>query len=474
MKSMLGKKIIFLVFSGLLAAFALTVIEELIQERLHYQDQAKRSVAHAWSGEQQVFGPMLVVPHHYREVKSVWDGKLEKYINRTVEHRSVLYIIPEHLKLDSQMTTQQRARGIFSFPVFTSQMTLAGEFDLTEYNRLKNMPNVFNIETPYLAVTLSDMRGINNKPILNWQSSQRNFAAGSNLSFSPQGVHAPLENLTGTRAKFDFELNLRGMDTLWFTPIAKDTKVDLAASWPHPNFVGQFLPTEREISQQQFQAKWQVSEFSSNITQDVTRCQTGDCSGLMSNRFGVSLNTPVDIYRQSIRSAKYGLLFVGLTFISFFVFEVLKRLQIHPVQYTLVALALSVFYLLLIALSEHLGFLMAYALATSACVLLLTFYVASILRNVKWGLGFGGFIALLYVLLYVILSSEDHALLLGAGLVFAALVLVMAATRHLDWYQVSNWASEKAKAQLYRAKQEEQWADDLLDEPEAPISQSKD
>ncbi|MFO6425485.1 cell envelope integrity protein CreD [Motilimonas sp. KMU-193] len=470
MKSMLGKKIVFLVISGLLAAFALTVIEDLIQQRLYYQDEAKRSVAHAWSGQQQVFGPMLVVPYHYREVKSVWDSKLEKYIERTVEHRSVLYIIPEQLKLNSQMTTQQRSRGIFSFPVFTSQMTLAGEFDLTEYNRLKNMPNVFKIETPYLAVTLSDMRGINNKPVLNWQSTQRSFAAGSNLSFSPQGVHAPLENLTGTHAEFAFELNLRGMDTLWFTPIAKDTKVDLAASWPHPNFVGQFLPTEREINQEQFQAKWQVSEFSSNITQNVTHCQTGDCSALMSNRFGVSLNTPVDIYRQSIRSAKYGLLFVGLTFISFFMFEMLKRLQIHPVQYTLVALALSVFYLLLIALSEHLGFLMAYGLATSACVLLLTFYLTSILRNVKWGLGFGGFITLLYVLLYVILSSEDHALLLGAGLVFATLVLVMAATRHLDWYQVSNWASEKAKAQLYRNKAEDEWEVEVLDEPETPAN----
>ncbi len=472
MKSMLGKKIVFLVISGLLAAFALTVIEGLIQDRLYYQDEAKRNVAHAWSGEQQVFGPMLVVPHHFREVKSVWDGKLEKYVERTVEHRSVLYIIPDQLKLNSQMTTQQRARGIFSFPVFTSQMTLAGEFDLTEYNRLKNMPNVFKIETPYLAVTLSDMRGINNKPVLNWQAGQHSFAAGSNLSFSPQGIHAPIKSLMGTRAEFAFELNLRGMDTLWFTPIAKDTKVDLAATWPHPNFVGQFLPAEREINQEQFQAKWQVSEFSSNITQHVAQCEIGDCSSLMSNRFGVSLNTPVDIYRQSIRSAKYGLLFVGLTFISFFMFEVLKRLQIHPVQYTLVALALSVFYLLLIALSEHLGFLMAYGLATGACVLLLTFYVASILRNIKWGLGFGGFITLLYVLLYVILSSEDHALLLGAGLVFTALVLVMAATRNLDWYQVSNWASEKAKAQLYRNKDEKEWDDALLDEPEAPTNRA--
>lgn len=438
MKSMLGKKILFLGISGILAMVALMMIEGLIHDRLSYQSEAKESVANAWSGEQQVLGPILGVPYRYREVKSVWDDKAEKYYNKTEVHNSVLYIIPEQLTLNSQMLTEQRARGIFSFPVYTSQLSLAGEFDLTEFNRLKNVENVIYIGTPYLAVSVSDMRGINNKPTLTWQGGQNKFEAGSQLLFSPQGIHAPLPGLTGSRASFDFSLSLRGMDTLWFTPIAKDTQVALNASWAHPNFVGQFLPMEREITDNDFKANWQISEFSSNVTQDVASCQRGSCNDLVDNRFGVSLNTPVDVYRQSIRSAKYGLLFVGLTFISFFVFEVLKQLKIHPVQYTLVALSLSVFYLLLIALSEQLGFGWAYLLGTLACVSLLTFYVASILRNLKLGLSFGGFITVLYGLLYVILNSQDHALLLGACLVFIALAVVMAATRHLDWYQLGD------------------------------------
>ena len=478
MKSMLTKKIVFLILSGLLAAVALSVIEGLIEERLYYQAQAKQSVSDSWSGEQHVIGPMLVVPYRYREVESVWDSKAELYYSKPVERAGTLYIIPEQLQLTSALATQQRAKGIFSFPVYTSQLSVAGNFDLTEFNRLKNADNLVSIATPYLAVTVSDMRGINNKPVLTWQGLQHSFAAGSQLAFSPQGVHAPLVDLSGSQVAFNFDLNLRGMDTLWFTPIGKDTQVALNASWPHPNFLGQFLPNERDINDGAFSAAWQISEFSSNVTQDVTHCQQGDCNNLLRNRFGVSLNTPVDIYRQSIRSAKYGLLFVGLTFISFFVFEVLKRLQIHPVQYTLVALSLSVFYLLLIALSEHLGFMLAYSIATGACVALLTFYVSAILRNIKWGMGFGGFITLLYMLLYVILSSEDHALLLGAGLVFAVLVLVMFVTRHLDWYQVSHWASEKARSQLAKAKTEQApWQDALFDEPEseqaAPVTPSK-
>lgn len=448
MNSMLGKKILFLFFSAMLAMVALMMIEGLIKDRLSYQDDAKKSVANAWSGEQQVLGPMLVVPYRYREVKSTWDSKAEKYYNKTLVHSSVLYIIPERLSLNSQMLTEQRARGIFSFPVYTSQLSLAGEFDLTEFYRLKDAENLVSIDAPYLSISVSDMRGINNKPALTWQGRQQKFEAGSQLLFSPQGIHAPLPNLAGSRAEFSFALSLRGMDTLWFTPIAKDTQVALNASWAHPNFVGQFLPIERDITDKDFKANWQISEFSSNVTQDVASCEEGDCTSLVDNRFGVSLNTPVDIYRQSIRSAKYGLLFVGLTFISFFVFEVVKQLRIHPVQYTLVALSLSVFYLLLIALSEQLGFGWAYLLGTLACVSLLTFYVASILRNLKLGLSFGGFITLLYGLLYIILSSQDHALLLGAGLVFIALTIVMATTRHLDWYQLSELAIDKAKSQL--------------------------
>ncbi|OMH31718.1 cell envelope integrity protein CreD [Motiliproteus sp. MSK22-1] len=451
MKSTLAKKIIFLGFSCALAALALTVIENLISDRLIYQEQAKGSVANSWSGAQQLSGPLLAVPYKYRVTTQHWNEKLGKNVRSQAIKSSMLYIIPDRLEINTDMTTQERYRGIFSFPVFTGQLKVSGKFDLAPLQKLKNRLDLVEAGVPFIAVSVSDIRGINNKPMLTWQGREYSFRSGSRLAFNPQGVHVPLENIGTAPVEFKFELSLRGMDTLWFTPVGKDSKVNLSASWPHPNFVGQFLPAERVIEDGRFNANWQVSEFSSNIGHDVDSCERGNCGALVGNRFGVSLNEPVNIYRQAIRSAKYGMLFVGLTFISFFIFEVLKRLQIHPIQYTLVGLALSVFYLLLIALSEHLSFLVAYGIATSACVCLLTAYVTAIIKSFKWGVGFGGFVAVLYGLLYVILSSEDHALLLGSLLVFLALTLVMLSTRHLDWYQVSGWAADKAKEQLKKA-----------------------
>ncbi|WP_159064769.1 cell envelope integrity protein CreD [Thaumasiovibrio subtropicus] len=455
MKYQLAKKVLFLVLSGFVAIFALGAITNLIHERLYYQSEAKQSVANSWSDQQQLLGPFLVIQYQYQVLTPTWNKESESYIDKPVKKEAQIYLIPEKMHINATMSTQERSRGIFSFPVYTTQLDVAGKFDLSPLQALYDRDDVVNIYHPYLSVPVSDMRGINNKPVLAWQGKQIDFESGSQMRFNPQGLHVPMPNLSVGNGEFSYHLSLRGMDSFWFTPTAKDTQVTMSAAWPHPSFVGQFLPTERHIGTDKFDAKWQVSEFSSNIMQQLNECIEGECSALAYNRFGVTLASPIEIYSQSIRSTKYGLLFVGLTFVSFFVFEVLKQLRIHPIQYTLVALSLSVFYLLLIALSEHVGFLGAYSLATLACVSLLAFYIASILKNYRWGVGFGGLLTFLYGLLYLILSSEDHALMLGATLVFATLTIVMIATRHLDWYGISDWATEKAKAQLYKAQEEE-------------------
>lgn len=445
MKSILARKILFLVISTLAAMFALSLIQQLIHDRLFYQEEAKRSIANSWSGEQQILGPMLVVPYSYTELESYVDDVTKKSYMTEVEHQGYFYIIPEQIQMESTLTTQERSRGIFSFPVYTAQINIQGNFDLSDLESLMAYGDSVQISTPYLSVALSDIRGLSNRPKLLLQGKEYTFEAGSQLHFSPQGIHASLPDLLENMVTFSFDLNIRGMDTLWFTPIGKNTSINMDALWPHPNFVGKFLPNTHTIEADSFQATWEISEFSSSIIQDMEDVYMNNAHALKQNKFGVHLESPVDIYRQSIRSVKYGILFIGLTFISFFIFEILKKLQIHPVQYTLVSLSLAVFYLLLVAFSEAVGFVLAYIFATIACVSLLTFYVCSILRNLKWGLGFGAFIALLYTILYIILNSEDHALLLGSGLVFIALTLTMVLTRHLDWYQISEKTTEKIK-----------------------------
>src|SRR5690606_7276579 len=203
-----------------------------------------------------------------------------------------------------------------------------------------------------------------------------------------------------------------------------------------------FLPSDREIGASGFRANWQTSFFATNMQEVLAACDSGqECYGLANSGFGVSLVDPVDQYLMTDRAIKYALLFIGLTFAAFFLFEVLKRLAVHPVQYGLVGLSLALFYLLLVSLSEHVAFALAYGISASACVLLIGFYVSYVLHSWLRGLGFSLGLAMLYGMLYGLLSAEDYALLMGSVLVFALLACVMVLTRKLDWYGVGRPAA---------------------------------
>jgi len=213
----------------------------------------------------------------------------------------------------------------------------------------------------------------------------------------------------------------------------------LASDWPHPSFVGQFLPREREITRNGFSADWRTSFFATNLEEALLRCPAQadpaheDCRDFGSRHFGVSFVDPVDQYLKSERAVKYGFLFILLTFAGFFLLEVLRRFSVHPVQYGLVGLALALFFLLLLSFSEHIGFAAAYVFSAVACVGLIAYYVSHVLGSRTHGAGFGGALAVLYALLYAILGSEDYALLTGSMLVFGLLALVMVLTRRVNW-----------------------------------------
>jgi inner membrane protein len=193
-----------------------------------------------------------------------------------------------------------------------------------------------------------------------------------------------------------------------------------------------------KVSRDGFAAQWRTSHFATNLSQLHQRCvQSRQCDAFNQHSLTVSFVQPVDLYQTVERSVKYGFLFIGLTFAAFFLFEVLKRLAIHPVQYALVGLALAIFFLLLISLSEHLGFAAAYLIASASCVALNGYYVAHVLKSVRRGALFGLALSALYGLLYVLLRVEDHALLMGSMLVFACVASAMVATRRVDWYTLA-------------------------------------
>lgn len=444
-------KIAAIVLLGLLLLIPLASIEDTIHERSTFRHTARDSIAQSWTGAQQLIGPLLVVPYQIRTVHNVWDADKKQQREQVRHHWANHYVLPDNLKTEGRIHTDIRYRGIYGVPVYTTELTLAGRFSNHAIRELAgSRTDISAWGKPYLSVGLSDSRGIVRQPELTWQQATLPFLPGAKAPVFGQGLHAPLDAIGRAdeeRFEFRFALALRGMENLSFVPVGLDTEVGLESDWAHPSFLGRFLPEERRVGEDGFGARWRVSSFATDMGRIIGDCNQGDCKQLPSNSFGVSLVDPVDVYLQSERSAKYGLLFIALTFTAFFLFEVLKRLAVHPIQYGLVGLALSFFYLLLIAFSEHIGFGPAYVVGTLACSGLLAWYTGAVLQDRRRGLLFGGVIALLYAMLYVILRSEDHALLMGALLVFSTLAAVMFSTRNLDWYAVGEQMGALKKPQ---------------------------
>jgi len=317
---------------------------------------------------------------------------------------------------------------------------------------------VVKCEAPFVSVALSDARGIRVAEV-KLQSQALSILPGSGMPRYPQGFQAALPvELVEARGPLEATLNLEiaGTRSLSLAPLANTTQVVVNANWPHPSFGGRFLPAQRELGEQDFEAHWKVTSLAStaqqSFTHDAPLCPawfTGDPGQYTSSTssgegaastsgcietFGVAFVDPVSPYVLSDRATKYGLLFIVLTFVGVGLVEVLRSLRVHPIQYLLVGAALAVFFLLLVSLSERLAFGIAYAAAASACTVLLTFYGSFVLQGWRSGAAFGTGIAGLFGTLYALLQLEQNALVLGSGLLFIVLTVIMVTTRRLDWY----------------------------------------
>ncbi|MDG9884776.1 cell envelope integrity protein CreD [Pseudomonas sp. GD04058] len=415
----------------------LVMIGGLIDERQALRDSVVEDIAQSASRAQQISGPLLVVPYSkYERVWKIQDGKSFQTAEVT---RSYLVFLPERFVLDGTASTELRSRGIYQARLFHAQSRISGQFKVPANWGITSDLDDYRFDKPFIAVGISDIRGIQNGLQLQIDGRTLDFAAGSRLDWLGGGVHAEIDNLDSKaemRLDYAFNLDLQGTGQLHVLPVGRSSSVTLAANWPHPSFIGNYLPTSREIDATGFKATWQTSFFSTNLEETLSRCTSQqNCEGFASRAFGVSFVDPVDQYLKSERAIKYALLFIALTFAGFFLFEVLRNLSVHPIQYALVGAALALFYLLLLSLSEHIGFGLAYLLSAGGCVLLIGFYLCHVLHSRVRGFGFAGGLAVLYALLYGLLSAEDYALLMGALLLFALLGVFMVLTRRLDWYR---------------------------------------
>lgn len=446
MKRTMTKKMVVIASLILLLMIPLTLIKGVVMERSSYRYEARQSIAQSWTGEQKVVGPLLVVPYREYYTTKVWDEKLKQYQTETHHWKRQLYIAPEQLTIIGDVATSELNRGLYSIPVYTSELSLSGHFSSQAMEELlKQTSNRVVWQPAHLALMVSDVRGVSQQPMLTWQGQQLAFQSGAEVGELRRGMHAPLGTLDIKQGSysFDFKMPLRGMEKLEFSPLGKSTEVRLSADWPHPSFIGRYLPGEHTIDAEQFTAQWNVSSFSSGMPQLLAECEGGACQGLLNDTFGVTLFNSVDVYQQSERSVKYALLFIGLSFIAFFLFEVMKGLRLHPMQYLLSGLGLSVFYLLLISLSEHIAFTLAYFIAALASTAVVGFYISGVLHSARHGATMAAVLLLLYAMLYAILRSEDNALLMGSLLIFAVLSMVMVVTRRIDWYAIGEGMAVK-------------------------------
>ena len=420
----------------------LSMIRGVINERQGWRSAAFQNIAQSLAGNQTLAGPILVIPYEEKEAIVTQNPLTQKPEQKIETHRLLAYVMPETLTIDGKVTAEERHRGIYSVPTYSTQMSIAGKFALAGVLPEQTENRRILWKEAFLWVSISDNRGIVSRPTLTWQGGQVDFIPGSNNNFELKrvaggGISAPIDLAHDvTSYPFSFDLTVAGTERIDWVPSAKDMTITLAANWPHPSFSGKFLPTTRDITADGFAAKWNISHFASNAEDLLQACASGSCDGFVKNAFGVSFMTPVDGYHQTERAIKYGLLFISLTFISFFLFETLKRLPIHPIQYGLVGISLAIFFQLLISLSEHLAFAAAYSVAAAACVSVLGIYVSAVLKSAKRGIGFAGGLTALYATLYALLKSEDNALLLGSLLIFSVLSGIMILTRHVDWYKI--------------------------------------
>ena len=439
-----------------LMSIAVSYVNGIILDRKQKQSEVKADIARSFAREQTLVGPVLVVPYVQEYPELIEVNKIQKIVTRS--YAGKVYLLPEELNLKGGFTNEVKSLGIYKALTYQLGGNVNGTFNIPKNLGLKfeHDNTSLKINDAYLSMGISDTRGVSGKPILNWGGQPISFEQGSKIDALGSGINAPIKTLNAAEAqtiRFDFKLGLRGTENFNFTPIAENNVIALKSSWQSPHFYGSFLPdaSSQKIDATGFIANWSVSSLSSNNQAALmNNLMEGSAQAMhwtdkvaaaaqaqTLESLSVGFVEPINVYSQSDRATKYGLLFIGLTFAGFFIFEILKRLRIHPAQYTLVGLAMALFYLLLVSLAERIGFAYAYLSASAACVGLLAYYLSFVLKSKTNGLIFASMLTALYGALYGILASEDNALLMGSLLVFGLLALVMIVTRKVDWYQIS-------------------------------------
>ena len=418
-------KLVSIGFLTLILLIPGAMIQSLITERQLLSLDTEKDISSHWGGNQVLTGPILMIPF---KKEQLIDGK-------TTLVKAMAYVLPENLRITGVVKSDTRYRGIYKSVIYNARLSLSGNFKSRDWLALGFDKSMVIADEVSLVIGIPDMRGIKNSSILDWNGKKIPSEPGlKNKDIAQSGLTIKIDwpqLLEKDSAEFALDLDLNGSGTLDFIPVGKNTKVDISSPWKDPSFTGSFLPEPRKIDETGFEAHWNVLHFNRNFPQQWQ----GNAFDMTSSSFGVKFIIPIDQYQKTMRSAKYAIMFLALTFAIFFFVEVINHKRIHPIQYLFVGLALTFFYTLLLSLSEQMSFNLAFVISAVAIITLVTLYSKAIFKKLKLVLVMAGFLTALYGFLYILLQLEDYALLLGSVGLFSVLGIIMYLSRNINWFQ---------------------------------------
>ncbi|SWX72246.1 inner membrane protein CreD [Klebsiella pneumoniae] len=429
LKSPLFWKITTLIGCIVLLSLPLMMVRELINERADYRSEVVDAIEQSTSGSQKLAGPLIAIPI----TETLTRMENQKEVN--YQRNWVYYWLPESLAATGKQTVESRRVGIYSGQVWHNALQIKASFDPLRLAALRKTNIVLG--QPRLVVSVGDARGIGAIHAPEVNGNVLSVEPGLGISGDGAGIHMPMPALAEDNKPLEiaFSLDLNGTGEFSLVPLGRNSELQLTSNWPHPGFLGSFLPTQREVSAAGYRAHWQSSWFANDMGSYFKDDMEIPWSRLPA--FSADVMSLADQYQLTDRATKYAILLIGLTFMAFFVFESLTRRPLHPMQYLLVGLSLVLFYLVLLALSEHIGFTAAWLAASLSGAVMNGIYLQAVLRGWRNSLLFVAALLLLDGVMWFLLHSEDSALLLGTGVLALALSVLMFLTRRVDWYALS-------------------------------------
>ncbi len=424
-KYSIGIRLAIIAFLTLILLIPALMIQSLITERKERRDSAANEISEKWGNSQTLTGPVLSIPYY---------SYLKDDNNNLIRNINYAHFLPEDLRIKGTIQPEIRYRGIYEVVVYSSKLSFSGVFNPPDLNDLNIPVQDIIWKDALLSVGISDMKGIQDFIEILWNKETYSANPGvesKDVLFSGISIN-PLLKDGQTKYEFNVQINLNGSYGLFFVPVGKETRVELTSDWTNPSFKGTYLPENREINKKGFQAAWKVLHLNRNFPQRWL----GPQYKVSDSAFGVDLLLSIDEYQKTMRTTKYAILFLTLTFLTFFMIELLSKKIIHPIQYMLIGFALLIFYTLLLSLSEYLLFKYAYLIASAAIIISISLYSISVLQNLRQTGIISGILVLLYGYLYVILQLQDYALLMGSIGLFIVLAIVMYLTRKIDWFTI--------------------------------------